>query len=41
MRKRFPLKRGTSKRIFRKTAGAYSVHPRNLFGAPMRGGVRL
>lgn len=39
MAKRFKMPRGSSKRIFRKTADM--THVRNFAGAPMRGGIRL
>lgn len=38
MAKRFKLKKGKSKRMFTRGAGA---HPKNMRGAPMRGGIRL
>lgn len=37
--KRKELSRGGSRRLF--TATADKVHPKNLLGAPMRGGIRL
>lgn len=39
MAKRKPLSRSGSKRLF--TATAKKVNPKNLLGAPMRGGIRL
>jgi hypothetical protein len=39
MSKRFKLRRGRSERMF--TRGASRVHPRNVSGRPMRGGIRL
>jgi len=39
MRKR--MKKSRSKKLFRKTAGNRSVHPKNAMGRPMRGGIRL
>lgn len=33
---------GKSKRLFSKTAGGRSVHPKNgIVAGPMRGGIRL
>lgn len=41
MSKRKPMKRGTSKKLFSKTAP--KVHPKNMINSamPMRGGYRL
>lgn len=37
--KRSHIKHSTSKRVFTKTAK--KVHPKNMMGNPMRGGIRL
>lgn len=39
MRKRAPMKKSTSKKLFTKTAK--KVNPKNLRSRPMRGGIRL
>lgn len=39
MAKRFKMNKGKSKRLFSRTASG--THPKNLRGAPMRGGIRL
>lgn len=40
--KRHKLSAQKSRRIFQRTAGNNSVHPKNTMGgAPMRGGIRL
>lgn len=38
-RKRSKMGKKRSKRLFTKTA--MRVHPKNMMGAPMRGGIRL
>jgi hypothetical protein len=38
MRYRKPMKKSTSKKLFRKTA---KPHPKNAMGRPMRGGIRI
>lgn len=37
--RRHKMGNAQSKRVFRK--GAQNVHPKNVSGAPMRGGIRL
>lgn len=37
--RRSKMPHGQSKRVFRQ--GAQRVHPKNMMGAPMRGGIRL
>lgn len=39
--KRKPLPKKQSKKLFSRTAGSKNVNPKNLRGAPMRGGIRL
>lgn len=39
MKKRMRLRKGSSKKIFRKSASR--THERNLRDTPMRGGIRL
>ena len=38
-RKRRPLKKGRSKKLFTRTA--QKTHPKNVSSGPMRGGIRL
>jgi hypothetical protein len=39
MRRKFKMKRKSSKKLFRKTASR--THKRNINPRPMRGGIRL
>lgn len=39
MRKRMKLRRGKSRRLFKRTA--QRVHGKNMRASPMRGGIRL
>lgn len=41
MKKRYQLPARKARKMFTRTAGPSSVHVKNLFGSPMRGGIRL